>query len=147
MKPNLNFLLKFCIIILFLSSEISFAQEDINVPFSVIDDIPQFNTCEVTSGQEAKECFFQMMNEHIVKNFSYPKKAIKKRIQGKVTVMFVIDKNVDLTNIKTKAQEGCQLLEDEAIRIVKLLPKFKPAIQRGKAVSISYAQPILFKLN
>lgn len=61
--------------------------------------------------------------------------------------MFVIDKNGDVTNIKTKAPEGCQLLEDEAIRIVKLLPKFKPAIQRGKAVSISYAQPILFKLN
>ena len=42
---------------------------------------------------------------------------------------------------------GCELLREEAIRIIKLLPKFKPGMQRGKAVGVSYALPINFKLN
>ncbi|CAM3588937.1 energy transducer TonB [Flavobacterium gelidilacus] len=145
---NIQLVLKLNLILFLLSSTFSFAQnQDIDVPFVVLEDIPQFDNCEITSGKEAKDCFFQMMNNHIISNFRYPKQAVKKNIQGRVTVLFVIDKNGDITNIKTHAPEGCQLLEIEAVRIIKLLPKFKPAIQRGEAVGVSYAQPINFKLN
>jgi len=148
MKNILFSVLKLNLILLLFCSTNGLAQdENINVPFAVLDDIPQFDDCEITYGKEAKDCFFQMMNNHIISNFKYPKQAAKSKIQGKVLVVFVIDKNGDITNIKTHAPEGCQLLEIEAVRIIKLLPKFKPAIQRGKAVAVSYTQPINFKLN
>jgi protein TonB len=51
-----------------------------------------------------------------------------------------------VTAIKTSAPEGCELLEREASRIIQLLPKFMPGEQKGEPVSVSYAQPIMFRL-
>lgn len=147
MKPNLNFLLKFCIIILFLSSEISFAQEDINVPFAVLEDIPMFPNCIDVERSEGRNCFMQEMNNHIKLNFRYPKKAKKNKIQGRVTVMFLINYEGYVEITKIVAQEGTELLAEEAERIIKLLPKFKPGMFKGEPVDVMYAQPIVFKIN
>jgi protein TonB len=52
-------------------------------------------------------------------------------------------------NIVAKSPEDCidcEILEKEAIRIISLLPKFKPGMQKGKPVKVKYAQPITFKL-
>jgi protein TonB len=53
-----------------------------------------------------------------------------------------------VTEIKARGPKiiGVNILEDEAIRIMKLLPKLKPDIQRGKPVKVKYAQPIVFRL-
>jgi protein TonB len=63
--------------------------------------------------------------------------------------MFVIDKSGNVSNLKIKGtgKDGSGLLEDEAERIIRKLPKFTPGKQRGKAVGVSYAQPINFKLE
>lgn len=147
MKNIPSLVLKFNLILIFLCSTISFAQEkDIDVPFVVLEDIPTFSNCIGIVRSEGINCFMQEMNNHIQLNFRYPKKALKNKIEGRVTVMFVINSKGYVSNIKGHAPEGCELLAKEAERIIKLLPRFKPGMQKGKPVGVSYAQPIVFKL-
>ena len=117
------------------------------VPFAIIEDAPVFPGCEEVAKNKKIACFQEKLNEHIVKNFNYPKEARKKKIQGRISVLFTINSegNVEITS--TKAPEGCELLEAEAMRIICLLPKMEPGKFRGKAVSVKYLQPIIFQLN
>jgi protein TonB len=148
MKNILSSVMKLNLILFLFCSTISLAQnEDIDVSFAVLDDVPRFPNCLEVPKEEAKNCFIQEMKNHIQANFSYPKKARRQNIQDRITVLFTIDKDGNISNIKSHALKGGDLLIEEAERIIKLLPKFKPAIQRGKAVGVSYAQPINFKLN
>ncbi|WP_338409448.1 energy transducer TonB [uncultured Flavobacterium sp.] len=122
---------------------------DVDVPFAVLEDIPLFPGCEKVSRDKQKDCFLEQMNKHIKKYFSYPERAQEDGSQGRVTVMFVIDKTGTVTNLRIRGtgKDGSDLLESEAERIIKKLPKFTPGKQRGKAVGVSYAQPIMFRLE
>lgn len=122
---------------------------DVDVPFAVLEDVPLFPGCEKVPRSQQRDCFMEQMNKHIKKNFDYPTRAKEDGVQGRITVMFVIDKTGNVTNLKIRGlnKKGSELLENEAERIIKKLPKFTPGKQRGKAVPVSYAQPILFKIN
>lgn len=122
---------------------------DVDVPFAVLEDVPLFPGCEKVPKAQQRECFMEQMNKHIKKHFDYPARAKEDGVQGRITVMFVIDKTGSVTNLKIRGlnKKGSELLENEAERIIKKLPKFTPGKQRGKAVPVSYAQPILFKIN
>ena len=123
------------------------AQEKNEVPFAVVEEIPRFPECENLSKEEAKECFNSNMYKHIMENFTYPKEAEEKNIEGRVSVQFIIDKEGNIKDILTRGPENGELLEVEAKRIVSLLPKFIPAKHKGKAVNIKYGLPITFKLK
>ncbi len=118
-------------------------EEDVEVPFSVIEDIPVFPGCENVAKNKRRDCFQQKMIEHVTKNFTYPESALDLGIQGKVFVMFIIDSNGYVTNIRSRGPD--KILEKEAERIVRLLPKMTPGKQRGKAVKVPYSVPIVFK--
>lgn len=136
------------LIVMFFCSLMTFSQEEsIDVPFAILEEIPQFPNCKDMAYENEKNCFMQEMNNHIKSNFRYPTLALKKNIQGRITVMFVINSKGYVSNIKAHVPEGCEILAKEAIRIIKLLPKFKPGMQKGKPVGVSYAQPIMFKLQ
>ncbi|MFT7252138.1 MAG: protein TonB [Flavobacterium sp.] len=137
------------VLICFLTTLACFSQEEesIDVPFAYLEEVPKFPNCLKVPNDEAKNCFIQEMNNHIKLNFRYPDKAIKDNIQGRVTVLFIIDSDGYVTNMKTHIPEGCDILALEAERILKLLPRFKPGMQKGKSVGVSYAQPIMFKLE
>lgn len=139
----------FTVILMFLLSESCFSQEskNSNVPFTVLEDVPMFPNCIDVERSEGRNCFMQEMNNHIKLNFRYPKKAKKNKIQGRVTVMFLINYEGYVEITKIVAQEGTELLAEEAERIIKLLPKFKPGMFKGEPVDVMYAQPIVFKLN
>ncbi|WP_283637393.1 energy transducer TonB [Aquaticitalea lipolytica] len=118
-------------------------EEDIEVPFAVIESAPIFPGCEKGTKEEIKECFQNKIKEHVISNFIYPELAQDLGIHGKVYVLFAIDKNGVVTNIKTRGPD--KILEKEAIRIISLLPKMTPGMQRGKAVKVTYSLPINFK--
>ena len=122
---------------------------DVDVPFAVLEDVPLFPGCEKVPRAQQRDCFMEQMNKHIKKNFQYPTRAQEDRVQGRITVMFVIDKTGNVSNLRIKGlnKKGSELLENEAERIIKKLPKFIPGKQRGKPVAVSYAQPILFQIN
>ncbi|WP_338377692.1 energy transducer TonB [uncultured Flavobacterium sp.] len=122
---------------------------DLDVPFAVLEDVPLFPGCEKVPRSQQKECFMEQMNKHIKKHFDYPSRAREDNVQGRITVLFVIDKTGNVTNLRIKGlnKKGGELLEAEAERIIKKLPKFTPGKQRGKPVGVSYAQPIVFRLE
>ena len=120
---------------------------DEEVPFAVIEDVPVFPGCEGVAQNKRLECFMEQMAKHIKKNQQYPERAMEDNIQGRVAVLFVIDKDGSITNVQAKGPKGGELLEKEALRVISKLPKFKPGMQRGKPVKVKYSQPITFKLQ
>lgn len=119
-------------------------EEDIVVPFAVIEEVPVFPGCEGLSRADQRTCFQQKVQEHIRDNFTYPKTAEELGIQGKVFVQFTIDTNGYVSEIKTRGPD--HLLEVEAKRIIASLPQMKPGRQRNRNVRVPYSIPINFKL-
>ncbi|WP_111308404.1 energy transducer TonB [Confluentibacter sediminis] len=117
-------------------------EEEVEVPFAVIEDVPIFPGCEKVSKAEKRACFEQKMQAHVVKNFQYPEVALELGIHGRVSVIFTIDKDGSITNIKTRGPD--KLLENEAVRIINALPKMIPGKQRGKPVPVPFSMPINF---
>ncbi|MDP4114904.1 MAG: M56 family metallopeptidase [Bacteroidota bacterium] len=87
----------------------------------------------------------QMYN-FILKNLGYPMIAKKAGIQGKVFVEFVVNKNGKIQNakVKTGIGGGC---DEEALRVVKAMPKWIPGKHNGKNVAVKITLPIMFKLQ
>ena len=87
----------------------------------------------------------QAMSEFIQENLIYPKEAQEKKIEGSVIVCFIIEKDGSVTQFKIYSGigSGC---DEEAIRIIKMMPKWNPEIQRGKVVRSKYCIPIEFSL-
>lgn len=124
--------------------EVEEIEEEITVPFAVIEDIPVFPGCEKGTDSEKRACFQKKLQEHVSKNFHYPVIAVEMGIQGKVHVQFIIDTGGHITNIRTRGPD--LLLEKEAERIIASLPKMTPGKQRGRAVKVPYSIPVSFKL-
>ena len=120
---------------------------DEEVPFAVIEDVPVFPGCEGVAKNKRLDCFMEQMAKHIKKNQQYPERAMEDGIQGRVSVLFVIDKDGGISNVQVRGPKGGELLEKEAKRVIEKLPKFKPGMQRGKPVRVKYSQPITFKLQ
>ena len=88
----------------------------------------------------------QKMMEYIAKNIKYPQIARESGIQGRVFVGFVVEPDGSVSNVKIMRGigGGC---DEEAMRVVKSMPKWKPGKQRGKPVRVSYTLPVNFKLQ
>ena len=123
--------------------EVVKVEEDVEVAFAVIEDVPVFPGCEGLDKNKTKDCFQRKMQEHVLKNFNYPASALELGIQGRVSVVFVIDAKGYITNIRSRGPD--RILETEAERIISKLPQMKPGRQRGKPVKVAYAVPIFFK--
>ncbi|MBI1835766.1 MAG: energy transducer TonB [Flavobacteriia bacterium] len=96
---------------------------------------------EYPGGHEAFSLFLS-------KNINYPKSALNKNIQGKSFIKFVVDKEGQIKNIVVvKGVPDCPECDREAIRILKLMPNWKPAQKDGKIVNSYYVVPINFKLT
>ncbi|WP_426429806.1 energy transducer TonB [Winogradskyella sp. HB-48] len=124
--------------------EVVDVEEDVEVPFAVIERVPQFPGCKGNNA-ELKTCFQEKMQEHLQKHFRYPDAAAELNIQGRVFVFFLIDKYGNVAKIQTRGPD--KLLETEAARIIGLLPKMEPGKQRNKPVGVPYSIPINFKLQ
>lgn len=87
------------------------------------------------------------LSQDLSKNLKYPTEAKKNDIQGRVIVSFVVEKDGSITNVQYISKKIGYGLEEEAIRVVKSLKKFKPAYSKGKAVRANFKLPITFRLN
>lgn len=123
--------------------EVGEIDEDISVPFAVIEDVPIFPGCEGASDKKA--CFQEQMQKHIRKHFKYPEIAQEMGVQGRVNVMFVIQRDGSIGSIRMRGPD--KNLEAEALRIIELLPDMTPGKQRGRAVKVPFSIPITFRLQ
>ena len=117
--------------------------EDVQVPFAFVEEAPVFPGCE--NATDTRECFTEKIQEHIRKNFRYPEEAQELGIQGTVSIIFTIDTDGNITDIKKHGPSP--ILEAEAERILELLPKMQPGKQKGHVVGVPFSIPITFKLQ
>jgi TonB family protein len=117
--------------------------EEVQVPFAFIEEVPIFPGCEDATDKRA--CFTENVEKHIRKHFNYPKEAQEMGIQGRVSLIFVIDTNGAITDIRSRGPH--ELLEAEAERIIKKLPVMQPGKQKGHVVGVPFSIPISFKLQ
>lgn len=88
------------------------------------------------------------MMKYLSRNIKYPEVAIQAGIQGKVNLRFVVGKDGSIENVTlTKGVPGCPECDREAIRVVKSMPKWKPAKNDGKVVKSYFNLPVTFKLQ
>ena len=102
--------------------------------FQIVEEMPSFPGGE------------QKLLEYVAKNTKYPQIARESGIQGRVFIGFVVEPDGSISNVKVLRGigGGC---DEEAVRVIKSLPKWKPGKQRGKAVRVSYQIPVNFKLQ
>ncbi|MEX6626722.1 energy transducer TonB [Tenacibaculum salmonis] len=130
-----------------LTSKLSSEQARSAAAFEDVDKIPAFNSCKSENNSKNLDCFNEQMMLHIQKHFRYPNDAVISKTQGEVWIRFIIDENGTVTNIKTLGPENGEILIDEAIRVVSNLPKFTPAMKKGKKVLSKFGFPINFSLE
>lgn len=87
-----------------------------------------------------------MMN-FIMDNIKYPEDAKKAGKDGRVTCSFIIDKEGKVTEPHVVQSSGTQSLDEEAVRLVSLMPNWKPGKDKGEPVSVLYTIPVMFKLQ
>lgn len=106
-----------------------------NPIFEVVEQMPEFPD----GGMPA-------LMEYFVKNIKYPEAAMKKGTQGRVTVQFVVEKDGSIANAKVLRGIDPEL-DKEAVRVVSMMPKWKPGMQKGQAVNVKYTVPVMFRLT
>ena len=118
---------------------VKYAPEEATYPeeatvFEVVEQMPEY-----PGGMPA-------MMEFIGKNIKYPVAAQKAKIQGRVTIQFIVNTEGNIINPRV-LRSADPLLDAEAIRLTTIMPKWKPGMQRGQAVNVKYTVPIMFRLQ
>ena len=88
----------------------------------------------------------QKLKEFIEENLRYPKELEETCVQGRVIVRFIVERNGKLSNVKV-VKSVHPALDKEAIRIVKLMPRWIPGRQNGITVRVKFYIPIIFRLK
>jgi hypothetical protein len=111
---------------------------DDGIPFTMIEKAPTFPGCP----ENDKSCFNKKMQKHFQKEFDAELHNSLKLSPGKkrIIMLFKINKEGAIVGIKTKAPHPA--LQEEAVRIIKLLPIMKPGELNGKKVAVKYALPM-----
>ena len=84
--------------------------------------------------------------EYIENHTQYPPEAKEQGIEGKVFVQFIIERNGEITNVKVRHPVH-PLLDKEAMRIIREMPRWAPGMQNGEPVRVSYVLPVEFRLD
>ena len=109
--------------------------EEEAIPFQLVEQKPSFN------GGDANE-FSKWVNSRLV----YPEIAKENGVQGRVTLMFTVEADGRVTNVRV-ARGVDESLDKEAVRVVSSSPRWKPGRQRDRAVKVTYTFPVIFQLR
>ena len=104
-----------------------------NEVYTTVEKKPQF------PGGEAA------MMKYVGENIRYPENAFKNKVQGRVIVQFVVQKDGKVGEVKILRGTD-EELNNEAVRVIKSLPAFTPGEMDGKPVSVWYTFPVMFKI-
>ncbi|QYA24471.1 hypothetical protein G3I01_02745 [Gramella sp. MT6] len=119
------------------------------IPFAVVDEAPAYPGCENLKGDQLKDCTVENITNHVNTNFNTGL-GKKLNIEGRtrIIVQFKIDENGEVHKVRSRSladdSKKREALQNEANRVIKNLPKMKPAQMEGKNVAIMYSLPIEF---
>lgn len=108
---------------------------DDEVPFQIVEIKPRFQ-----GGDE------NVFTKWVFEQLKYPADAMKNNVQGRVILSFVVDEKGDVRDVKV-VRGVAPSLDQEALRVVAMSPKWTPGIQRGKNVKVRYIFPVIFQLR
>ena len=103
-------------------------------PYTIVEQMPEY-----PGGETA-------LRKYLSASVKYPRIATENGVQGKVYVNFVVDKNGSISNVKV-IRGVDSALDQEAVRVIKMMPKWIPGKQNGETVRVSYTVPINFVLE
>src|SRR5690606_21531832 len=86
------------------------------------------------------------LRKFIASNIKYPVEAAKSGIQGRVFVMFIVNSEGNVEDAKV-VRGVHPLIDEEALRVINMLPKWTPGEHEGKNVSVQFTVPINFALS
>ena len=109
--------------------------DDEDVVFVIVEKMPEF-----PGGQQALWNF-------LANNVKYPVIAQESGIQGRAVCQFIVNRDGSITDVEVVKSAGDPSLDKEAVRVMKLMPKWKPGIQNGKIVRVKYTLPVNFRLQ
>ena len=117
--------------------------------YNKVDVIPIFENCKKEKRELQRDCVVNFINSHIEKNLKYPEEAKKVNIESKVFCTFTIDENGKVTVTEAKGQPTSfkKSFENEAIRVLNLLPKFIPGKLNNQLVKVQAQYTVEFKLE
>ena len=134
-RKNVSLKVALMMLVLLFSFTTSMAQtKKNNMVYDVVEVMPQF-----PGGQTA-------MLKYIMENIKYPKQIMEEGIQGRVTVRFIVEKDGSISDVKPILSVH-PLLNKEAVRVVKSMPKWSPGKHNGKPVRVRFNLPVMFKLK
>lgn len=87
------------------------------------------------------------MMTYLMDNVKYPADAKKDKKEGRVACSFVITKEGKVTDAHVVKSSGTESLDNEALRVVKNMPDWKPGKENGEPVNVHYTIPVVFKLK
>lgn len=130
--------------------EITYEEEEEEIeqiPFMVVEQIPTFPGCEnIKRKEDQKKCMSRMIDEHVKREFNI---RISEELGltglNRIFVVFKINEKGDVVDIRSRGPN--KRLEEEAARVIKLLPRMIPGRQRDKAVSVEYSLPIMYEVR
>lgn len=102
--------------------------------YEMVEEMPMF-----PGGQKEMMTFLS-------KTTKYPAKAVKKKIQGRCLVQFIVEKDGSISNVRVMSKVH-PLLDAEAIRVVKSMPRWMPGRLKGKPVRVKFNLPVTFCLG
>lgn len=103
--------------------------------FVIVEEMPDF-----PGGNDALKKYMQA-------NLKYPAKAKEQNVQGTVYVTFIVEKDGSIHDVKAlKTITGCDECSSEAVRVVKMMPNWKPGKQHNKPVKVRFNLPVKFSL-
>ena len=114
-------------------------------PASANDDPEKIH--EVVEVQPEFPGGMKEMAKYIKSNLKYPEAAAKVSAEGKAFVQFVVKADGSISDVQIMRSSGNESLDAEALRVVKAMPKWRPAMNKGKAVNVKFVLPVVFKLQ
>ena len=106
------------------------------VPYALVEEKPLFMDGDANS-----------FTRWVFTESKYPEEAFKNKIMGRVTLQFVISKEGKVKDVQIAKSSGSQLLDDEALRVVRLSPDWAPGKMKGEPVDVKYLFPFVFMLR
>ena len=126
--------------------EVEEVEEEVEVPFAVIENVPVFPGCDRGNNAKKRKCMSEKIAKFVQRKFNTDLAGdLGLTGRQRISVIFKIDKSGNVTGVRARAPHP--RLEKEAQRVINLLPKMQPGKQKGKAVIVTYSLPIIFQVQ
>ncbi len=145
--------MKYVLYLLVFSSIYSYGQEVVppaplppEIPVVGHEEMSQEPVYDIVEVQPEYPGGIDKMMKFLSINFQYPQIDMENGVEGRVFASFVVEKDGSISTIKV-LRGVSETLDAEAVRVIKLMPNWKPGTQNGKLVRVKYTIPITAKLR